>query len=344
MKQLLFTIIFFALSFSLIKAQNESTQHVSAYQAGSYQTGLMNIRDLADPGAGIFFVDYNYWNNSNSFYDRFGNKVSGFEIDLSPIDPSLGTTTLDLSQQISGYINVPVLFYASKFKILGARYMASLNPVFLSSNYKMNIHASRTDTTVISSGNTGGMGDFSFIPLGLAWGIENKLDFSFFYTVYAPTGRYETGASDNIGKGYWTHQFQLPTYFYFLEKATALFVMPTFEANGEVKYSDVRPGSRFSVDYGISQYVTSWLELEVLNGHNWQISDDKGNDVWWQDTPLYVKDHTSTFSFGVGVWPWEGRLNVRAKYVMDYGTKQRYKSNFLSLSAIFIPNILSAGK
>jgi len=26
---------------------------------------------------------------------------------------------------------------------------------------------------------------------------------------------------------------------------------------------------------------------------------------------------------------------------MDYGTKQRYKSNFLSASIIFIPNILT---
>jgi hypothetical protein len=126
-----------------------------------------------------------------------------------------------------------------------------------------------------------------------------------------------------------------------MEKATALFVMPTFETNGHVKGSDVRPGSRFSLDYGISQYVTSWLELEVLNGHTWQISDDKGDDVWWNGTRLEGRDHTNTVSFGAGAWPWEGRLNVRAKYVMDYGVKQRFKSNFLSLSVIFIPNVLT---
>ncbi len=339
MKQLLITIIFFALGSLLVKAQG-----VSAYQAGAYQAGLMNVRDLADPGAGIVFIDYSYWNSSNAYYDQFGNELSNLEIDLSPIDPSLGTTTLDLTPQVSGYINVPVLFYASKFKVLGARYMASINPVFLSSNYKMNIHASQSDTTVASSGNIGGFGDLGIMPLGLAWSKKDKIDFAFFYTVYAPTGRYETGAADNIGRGYWTHQFQLPTYFYFHEKATALFVMPTYEVNGKVVGSDVRPGSRFSVDYGISQYVTPWLELEVLNGHNWQISDDKGDDVWWSNTALYVKDQTNTFSFGLGVWPWAGRLNVRTKYVMDYGTKQRYKSNFLSLSVIFIPNILSTNK
>jgi hypothetical protein len=189
-------------------------------------------------------------------------------------------------------------------------------------------------------GNAGGFGDIALLPLGLGWTFGN-IDLAFFYTVYAPTGRYETGAADNIGKGYWTHQFQAPLYFYLKEKSTALLVLPTFETNGKVEDSDVRPGNRLTIEYGISQYVTSWLELEILNGHNWQVGDDQGDDVWWRETPLYVQDQTSTVSFGVGVWPWAGRLNVRLKYAMDYGTKQRYKSNFWSLSVIFIPNLLT---
>lgn len=113
------------------------------------------------------------------------------------------------------------------------------------------------------------------------------------------------------------------------------------EFNGKVKGSDVRPGNRFSIEYGISHYFNSWLELEILNGHNWQTRNDQGNDVWWVETPLYTKDHTSTVSFGVGVWPWKDRLNIRLKYAMDYGAKERYRSSFWSLSAIFIPNILT---
>jgi hypothetical protein len=299
----------------------------------------MNVRDLAPPGAGLVFIDYNFINNSKSYIDQFGNKINSLTIDFTPVNPEIGEVTINFDQQVSGYANVPVIFYASKFKVLKATYMASFNPIFLTSNYKMNIHLSETDLT--STTNAGGFGDLSFIPLGLGWSIKNKVDISFFYTVYAPTGRYKTGASDNIGKGFWTHQFQIPTYFYFMEKATALLVMPTLEINGKIKGSDVSPGSRFSIEYGISQYITSWLELEIINGHNWQIGNDKGEGVWWKNTPLDTKDHTSTVGFGLGVWPWEGRLNIRAKYAMDYGTKQRYKSNFLSISAIFIPNLLN---
>jgi len=322
------TIVSLLFSFSIAKAQS-----VSAYQAGSYQPGLLNLRDLATiETPGLLFLDYNYWNNSNSYVDRFGDEVSSIEI---------FQTTLDLSVQVSGYINVPVLFYASNFKILGGRYMASINPVFLSSNYKMNIHSTNSESELTSSGNTGGIGDMAIMPFGLGWSFNNKIDFSFFYTTYIPTGKYKTGASDNLGKGYWTHQFQLPTYFYLKEKATAFLIMPTFEINGKVKDSDVQAGNRLTIEYGISQYLNSWLELEILNGHNWQISNDKGEDVWWSGTPLDSKDQTSTVSFGAGIWTYKSRLNLRLKYAMDYGTKQRYKSNFLSFSFIFIPNILT---
>ncbi len=334
MKKVLILTIIYLLTYSAATAQR-----ISAYQAGSYQPGLMNVRDLAPPGAGIVFLDYNYWNNSTSFIDRFGNEVNSLKLELSTIDQGFGEISLDLDQQISGYANVPVFFYTSRFKILKARYMASINPSYITSNYRMNIHVK--DTAVTATGNSGGFGDLSFIPLGLGWSIGDRLDISFFYMVYAPTGRYETGADDNIGKGYWTHQFQIPFYLYFLEKATALFVMPTFETNSKIKDADYRAGNRFTIEYGFSQYVTPWLELEIINGHNWQVGDDTGEDFWWKDTQLDARDQTSTVGFGIGAWPWAGRLNIRVKYAMDYGTKQRYKSNFLSASIIFIPNILA---
>ena len=167
------------------------------------------------------------------------------------------------------------------------------------------------------------------------------MDLSFMYTFYAPTGRYEIGADDNLGQGFWTHQFQLPAYFYAMEQATALAIIPTFEHNGKVKDSEARAGNRFSLEYGISQYFTEWLEVEVMNGHNWQISNDSGSDDWWTGTRFDSRDRKSTFSAGVGVWTLKGMLNIRAKYIMDYGVRQRFKNDFVSFSVMLIPGILS---
>lgn len=126
-----------------------------------------------------------------------------------------------------------------------------------------------------------------------------------------------------------------------MEQATALAIIPTFEFNGEVKDAEARAGNRFTLEYGISQYFTEWLEVEVMNGHNWQTSDDSGEDDWWTGTRFDSRDRKSTFSAGVGVWTLKGMLNLRVKYIMDYGVRQRFKDRFVSFSLLLIPGILS---
>lgn len=311
-------------------------QRVSPYQAGSYSPGLVNLRDLSAVPAGLYFLDYNFWFNSKGYYDKDGNKFTGGTIDTE----DYGLVDLTINPKLSGYANVPVIFYASKFKILGgARYLASISPVFISVDYNVFLAAGDTSGTV--AGNLSGFGDLSFMPLGLSWSFDEKIDLAFMYTIYAPTGRYKTGEDDNLGQGFWTHQIQLPTFFYALEKATAIAVIPTLEFNGGIPGADARTGNRFSLEYGVSQYLTEWLEIEVTNAHNWQISDDMGRDIWWDNTPFDTRDSKNTFSAGVGIWPGVDWLNLRFKYVTDYGAKQRFKNNIYSFSLIIIPNVLS---
>ena len=331
MNRLTAIAIFAFLSFGLINAQR-----ISPYQSGSYYPGLVNLRDLAAAPAGIILLDYNYWYGSNGYYDKDGHEFTGGTIDLPPpYDP----VHVAVGPKISGYTNVPVIFYASKFKVLGgARYLASISPLYLSLDYS--VFLALGDTSGNITGNSGGFGDLAFMPLGLSWSFDKKLDVAFMYSIYAPTGRYETGGEDNLGAGIWTHQLQVPTYFYALEQATAFAVIPTLELNGKVKDADARPGHRFSLEYGISQYFTSWLEVEIVNGHNWQISNDTGDDVWWSGTRFDGRDSKNTFSAGIGVWPVEGILNIRAKYIMDYGSRQRFKNRFWSLSLVIIPGVL----
>jgi len=331
MKKIILIVIIFFSGYTEILAQR-----ISPYMAGSYYPGLINLRDYAAAPAGLIFMDYNYWLSSSGYYDKDGEKFSGGTINLpSPFNP----INIDINPGISGCMNVPGLFYASKFKIFGARYMASISPIYMSFNYE--VFAALGDTSTNISGKLSGWGDLAAMPLGLSWSFDKKIDLSFMYTFYAPTGRYEIGADDNIGQGYWTHQFQLPAYFYAMEQATAFAIIPTFEFNGKVKDSEARAGDRFSLEYGISQYFTEWLEVEIMNGHNWQISDDLGRYSWWTGTRFDSRDSKHTFSAGVGVWTLKGMLNLRVKYIMDYGVRQRFKNDFISLSLLLMPGILS---
>ncbi len=328
------TILFLIITSTLY------AQRVSPYQVGSYIPGLISLRDLGSVPGGLYLINYNYWINSNGYFDKNGNKIGSLDIDLNNFNPGSGTITLDLDTKIKGYSTVPLLYYASKFKLLGgATYVASVAPNYASLNY--NISMNLKDSTFVAEGKAGGWGDLSFMPLGLSWSFSSQVDLAFMYTLYAPTGRYSTGSDDNIGKGYWTHQFQVPTYFYLMERATAIGIIPTLEINGKVKDAEVWAGSRFSLEYGISQYLNEWLEIEIVNAHNWQISNDKGDDDWWKGTILDSKDSKNTFAVGVGVWPLAGRLQVRGRYVIDYGVRQRFQNRYWGLSLIFITNLLS---
>jgi hypothetical protein len=190
MKKLILLSIFVFMGFGLAKAQR-----VSPYQSGSYYPGLVNIRDLAAAPAGIILLDYNYWNGTKGYYDKDGNEFTGGTIDLpSPHNPVNVTT----KPEISGYINVPVLFYGSKFKVLGgARYLTSISPVYMNLDYS--VFLALGDTSGNITGNNSGFGDLAFMPLGLSWSFDNKVDVAFMYSLYAPTGRYETGGEDNLG-------------------------------------------------------------------------------------------------------------------------------------------------
>ncbi len=312
-------------------------QQASAYQGGFYQPGIMNVRDLAaPPGEGLIFIDYNFWIGSNGYHDVNGDKIPSLDIN----HPDLGPVTIDFDLDVNAYVNAPVIFYVTKFKPFGARYSVSVAPTIIGANLRFDIQPDG-GSGISTTGNTAGFGDLLIMPVDLAWSFNKKIDVSLLYSMYLPIGRFELGADDNIGKGYLTHQIQIPTYYYLLEKATALFVMPTLEMNGQIRDTDINPGSRLTLEYGISQYLTSWLEVEFISGHSWQISGDKGDDVWWRDTDLYKKDRTNTVGFGVGAWPWAGRLNLRAKYAFDYGSVNRFKNDFWSVSAIFIPNLFT---
>ena len=228
-----------------------------------------------------------------------------------------------------------MLVYASpKLPFLGnAQYLFIAAPNYASAKVTVGLGELLNGTTV--EGGASGFGDLTIAPLILSWSLD-KFDFTGGYLFYAPTGRYETGADDNIGLGYWSHIFQMASYYYPKpDKATAFMFMPSYEFHGNIKDADVRPGSRFIMEYGISQYLSEKLEVTLQGGHAWQMSEDSGSDVYWDTS---VKDQRSVFGLGIGYW-FLPILYANAKYTGSYGLKQNFKTNMFQLQIILIPNV-----
>ncbi|NMM47381.1 SphA family protein [Marinigracilibium pacificum] len=310
-------------------------QVVSPIQGGHYSIGIKNNRDMATPPSGIFILWYNAFVSGDSYYDRNGHKYESIRLDQ--INPNLKNITVD--PEINAYATIPTIFWASSFEILGgAKYMAGVS--LGNTNAKFSIITERpgiiidTTYTRTSEDRVSGLTDLFVAPLGLSWEF-NKMDITFLYGFYAPTGRYESGASDNIGLGFWTNQFQGYMYYYPVsDKSTALSAGLTYELNGKIKDIDVNPGNRLSLEWGVSQYLSNRFEVGIMGGHNWQISEDSGNDVYWDQKYL---DKKNSLLFNAGYWLIEDNLFLNAKYGFDYGLKQRMKNNSFLLNIIFVP-------
>jgi len=314
-------------------------QVVSPLQGGHYSSGVKNIRDMATPPQGLFFLWYNSYATSNKYFDRDGNEFE--KIRLDQIHPALPNISVDIN--LYAIASIPGIFWATPIKMLGgARYTLGISPSYISAEASLLTERNGIiiDTTYTHSvsGKNSGFADLFVVPAMLSWGFE-KADITVLYGFSAPTGRYESGADDNMGLGFWTHQLQEYTYFYpVADKSTAIMLGLTYEINGKISDSDVKPGNRFSLEWGVSQYLSERFELGILGGHNWQVTDDTGDDVYWN--PEY-HDRKSTLLFSAGYWLWKEHLELNAKYGFDFGIRQRFKNNYVMLNLVFVPNIFA---
>ena len=314
-------------------------QVVSPIQGGHYTPVVKNVRDMAAPPSGLFVLWYNGFFISDTYVDRNGNKVNS--IDLSSLNPSLPDISVDID--LGGYTSVPAIFWASDFTLLGgAKYMAGISPNYISADVSIVTERGGIviDTTYTNQieGNNSGFSDLYVAPLGLSWGKEHA-DITILYGFFAPTGKYETGSEDVVGLGFWTHAFQGYGYYYpKIDRSSAIMVGLTYEANGKIKDADVRPGNRFSLEWGVSQFLSPRLELAIQGGHNWQVSDDKGTEVYW---PVNYHDRKSTIGVSASYWVWKDRLMIAPKYAFDFGARQRFLNNTWLVNIVFVTGALT---
>ncbi len=317
-------------------------QVVSPLQAGHYFPGVINVRDMTTPPPGMFFILYDTYMWSHHYVDRNGNRLDG--IDLSQLDPRLPDLNVDMD--ILSFAATPVVEWASKFKILGATYLALVSlPGYSYSKARIfgEMGPGMIDTTLTTSSvsRTSGFGDLMLQPLGLAWTVSS-FNLMLTYAFYAPTGRYATGGSDNTGLGYWTHQFQGFGYFFPVEdQSTALMLGLTFETNSRIMDTHVRPGNRLTLEWGVSQYLSERFELTVQGSGNWQTGNDSGEDVWWDPA---VHDRKSTMLFSANYWVVKNKLYFALKYGFDFAIRQRFDNNLMLFNIIYNPGILTGKK
>lgn len=181
----------------------------------------------------------------------------------------------------------------------------------------------------------GGLADSFYQPLILAWRKE-RADLRAAYGFLAPTGRFEEGASNNVGSGYWTSTISAGETFYLTEsKATALSAFQMYEFHSRQQGTEIRPGQTLDLDYSLTQLLPLHekvqLQLGVVGYNQWQTTDKRGPSV----TPAQATAHYRVNALGVAanlVLPgWNASVGV--KYFEEFANRSTFQGHSLQLAA-----------
>ncbi len=145
----------------------------------------------------------------------------------------------------------------------------------------------------------------------------------------------ERPAFDNVGEGFWTHQFQGGVAVYpFDTKATGISAAFAYALHGERSGLHVTPGSDVTLDWAITQYLplasdrSMLLDLGPTGDSQWQVTDDTGSGA----TPgsSHGQLHSVGGEVGFTYVPWSADLKVR--YTDDVAAENRFKGQTVAVS------------
>ena len=306
----------------VVAATVTASPAADAGDIGHFNGGVMNLRDYLVPDPGFYGAVYNYFYRTDRLNDAHGD-----EVDSITIDPPGGGAgvPVKVDVDVDMYALAPSLIWVTKLEPLGVKYGALITPTFADLSMDAALSALDERGGSVSAGSFG-VGDLFVQPVWLGWTLDHW-DFALAYGLYAPIGRYDTErvtvpgigsvkaeAADNIGYGFWTHQFQGSVAWYPMDnKGTAIISALTYETNGKKRDFDVTPGDVLTLNWGISQFVPLKKDLSVLleigpaGYDSWQVSSDSGSAA----TNTRDQVHAVGGQVGLTFVPWATSLNLR---------------------------------
>lgn len=308
-----------------------------------YTPGVYNIRDYFIPEPGFYTLLYVPYYHADRFRDSNGNNISS----LSGVTRRGRPVTLIYLTDIDVATLSPEFIWVPRWNLPGGgKIGAYVAPEFGNSSVSATLETA-TGRDVSSNHSQFAVGDIFVQPLWVGW-ASSHWETSFAYGAYAPTGKYNAGvaslrlagvtvsgiAINNVGLGFWEHQLQGAFAWYpWADKRTALSLAETYEINEHQEGTGLTPGSDFTLNWGISQYVPLrsdrklLLEIGPAGYCSWQTSYDYGSGV--DPTNNYLsKVYAAGFQAGLTYVPWKTSLNLR--YSSEFGAIARFQGEMVS--------------
>src|SRR5271167_482729 len=204
---------------------------------GVYSPGFNATNSGVMPEPGLtyanYFLDYSF----NSF------------------QTSSGDTILEKGNA-AVFADANLFAFVTKKKILGANYaVVALLPIS---------NSSISSATLGTVGGGGGFADSFYQPFSLGWHLK-RADIQVAYAFFAPTGRFNAGASNNTGSGHWTNSPTAGETFYLTKnKATSFSAYQLYEFHTTQQGTNIHPGQTFNLDYSLMQILPLQKDMHTL--------------------------------------------------------------------------------
>lgn len=190
---------------------------------------------------------------------------------------------------VSGTYNVwaveDIFFYVFDGKVFGGNYgMMVMFPTPATGSLDADITNPNLPNLSAAAGG-GGLADLWIQPFSVGWHLK-RADLQVMDAFMVPTGRYNPGASNNVGTGYIGNHLQTGTTLYITKnKGTSANLFTDWEVHGArqgANNTSKTPGQAFTDEWGLGQVLplkknmSQLLQVGVIGYDQWQITANGG--------------------------------------------------------------------
>jgi len=224
-------------------------------------------------------------------------------------------------------IDLNTFVWVSRRQVLGGAKLSATASLLVSNN------SLASDTHgQLSAG--GGFADFYLQPFILGW-QKPRVGIRAAYGVLMPTGRFNAGASDNVGSGYWTHAPSAGVTVFLTEsKSTALSAFHMYEFHTVQSGTAIHPGQTANIDYSLTRAMRlndeTQLQLGVIGYGQWQTTDKTGPTITAAQGSAHYEVNALGFASNVSL---PGRkVSLGLKYFKEFSNRSTYQGYTLQIS------------
>jgi hypothetical protein len=280
---------------------------VLAQNRGVYPLGMSATNSGVTPASGFTY------SNQFLFYSRNESRGPNGEV--------LATGSNSVLMDMNSFVWV-----SGKQILGGARYS-------LSATLPIANNSLASDAAGAISGG-GGFADSYYQPFILGWQTK-RVDIRTIYGFLAPTGRFEAGASDNVGSGYWTHVVASGQTIYLTkDKATAVSAFQMYEFHGTQEGTGIQPGQTFDLDYSVTRTIPLQddvrLQVGLVGYGQWQTTARSGPTI----TPEQAQARyaVNALGFATNVTFPQRRAGLGFKYFKEFSNRSTFQGYSLQIS------------